>query len=378
MKYNLVFEGGGAKGSVFVGAMQEFNARGHEPGRLIGTSAGAISATLLAAGYSPDEMLEAVNEKLPDGKPRFSTFMDIAEEFSDEDIKNSLTYELFRKVDIPFIPEMAEGFVDDRIFELLLQVDAYREIFSFVERGGLYAGEKFIEWLTEKLNAGNRNLGDKTLAEFHLQTGKDLAGVVSDTAGNEMRVLNHRTAPDCPVRWAVRMSMSIPFVWQEVRWQADWGPYLDEDITGNTIVDGGALSNFPIRMFTSTDASVVRIMGERDPGENPNLGLLIDDTLPVAGSGEAGDEQGDEGDPGSMLGNVKRLKTVRRIKRLVDTMMVAHDMLVMETHANEICRLPAKGYGTTEFDMSDARLQALINAGRQAMKDYFDRREGDS
>jgi len=35
MKYDLVFEGGGAKGSVFVGALQEFNARGHETGRLI-------------------------------------------------------------------------------------------------------------------------------------------------------------------------------------------------------------------------------------------------------------------------------------------------------------------------------------------------------
>jgi hypothetical protein len=44
----------------------------------------------------------------------------------------------------------------------------------------------------------------------------------------------------------------------------------------------------------------------------------------------------------------------------------------METHKDEICRLPAKGYGTTEFDMSDARLQALIDAGRQAMKAYFD------
>jgi predicted acylesterase/phospholipase RssA len=58
MKYDLVFEGGGAKGSVFVGALQEFNARGHEAGRLIGTSAGAISAdaglkSLPAAGGRP-------------------------------------------------------------------------------------------------------------------------------------------------------------------------------------------------------------------------------------------------------------------------------------------------------------------------------------
>jgi predicted acylesterase/phospholipase RssA len=372
MKYDLVFEGGGAKGSVFVGALQEFIARGNEPGRLIGTSAGAISATLIAAGYSPEEMLEAVNEKLANGKPRFSTFMDIPQRFDEQVIEDSLTYELFKKVDIPHIPSMIEGIIDRKMFEILMRMDAYREIFSFVERGGLYAGKKFLDWIAEKLDAGGRNLGQATMAQFHAQTGQDLSVVISDTASQEMRVLNHRTAPDCPVRWATRMSMSIPFIWQEVLWQAEWGTYLAEDIAGHTIVDGGALSNFPIRMFTSGDEDVVTVMGDSDPAENPTLGLLIDETLPVAGSGEAAEDSGDEGQPGSLLDNVKRLKTIKRIKNLADTMMQAHDLATMETHKDEICRLPAKGYGTTEFDMSDARLQALIDAGRQAMKAYFD------
>jgi predicted acylesterase/phospholipase RssA len=62
MKYDLVFEGGGAKGMVFVGACAEFFRRGHEFDRLLGTSAGAITAALLAAGYPPDEMLAALTE----------------------------------------------------------------------------------------------------------------------------------------------------------------------------------------------------------------------------------------------------------------------------------------------------------------------------
>jgi len=41
MQYDLVFEGGGAKGSVFVGALQEFFAREHTARRFIRTSAGA-------------------------------------------------------------------------------------------------------------------------------------------------------------------------------------------------------------------------------------------------------------------------------------------------------------------------------------------------
>ena len=55
MKYDLVFEGGGAKGMVFVGACEEFFRRGHSFDRLLGTSAGAITATLLAAGYGTTE-----------------------------------------------------------------------------------------------------------------------------------------------------------------------------------------------------------------------------------------------------------------------------------------------------------------------------------
>lgn len=372
MQYDLVFEGGGAKGSVFVGALQEFFAREHTARRFIGTSAGAITATLMAAGYGPEEMLEAVNEKLPNGKPRFSTFMDIPEKFDDLDIHNSLTYAIFKKVDIPFIPQLVEGVVDDRIFSALMKIDAYREMFSFVERGGLYAGDEFLKWLTEKLNAGGRNLGDTTLSKFQDSTKSDLSMVASDTEAKEMRVLNHRTAPDCPVKWAVRMSMSIPFVWQEVRWRAQWGPYLGEDITGHTFVDGGVLSNFPIDLLTSRDAEVVQIMGDTDPDEVPNLGFLIDEKLPVEGSGETEIEEGSESLEGGLLDNIKRLKTIRRIRCLIDTMTSAHDSLAIEAHEKEICRLPAKSYGTTEFDMSDARLQALINAGRKAMKEYFD------
>ena len=60
MQYDLVFEGGGAKGMVFVGALQEFERLGHTAGRLLGTSAGAIIASYLAAGFTASEMLRAL------------------------------------------------------------------------------------------------------------------------------------------------------------------------------------------------------------------------------------------------------------------------------------------------------------------------------
>ena len=108
MQYDLAFEGGGAKGAVFVGAIQEFERRGHTARRYVGTSAGAITATLMAAGYTSAKMLAVTKEKTVDGKPRFSTFMGIAEEFLPVDIEKSLTQEIFTRVDLPLVPAWIE------------------------------------------------------------------------------------------------------------------------------------------------------------------------------------------------------------------------------------------------------------------------------
>ena len=214
-------------------------------------------------------------------------------------------------------------------------------------------------------------MGQATLAEFHEKTQSDLSVVTADTYGQEMLVLNHHTAPKCPLAWAVRMSMSIPFVWQEVRWQAEWGRYRNKDITGHTIVDGGTLSNFPIYLVASSDPEVMKVMGGTDPNTVPNLGLLIDETLEVEGAPPRETPKGTNEIKGELLDHVSHLRTIGRIRQLIDTITTAYDRNAIEAHKEEICRLPAKGYGTTEFDMSDARRDALINAGQKAMKEYL-------
>ena len=49
------------------------------------------------------------------------------------------------------------------------------------------------------------------------------------------------------------------------------------------------------------------------------------------------------------------------------------DQRIIDAHGHEVCRLLAGGYGTTEFDMSEQRMTALIDAGRVAMNALFDR-----
>src|SRR5678816_2769361 len=101
MRYDLVFEGGGAKGMVFVGACEEFFRRGHTYDRLLGTSAGAITATLLAAGYSTDEMSAALTEKAQ-GKSVFASFMGAPLPFTDAELDASAMRRLLEGVKLNF------------------------------------------------------------------------------------------------------------------------------------------------------------------------------------------------------------------------------------------------------------------------------------
>src|SRR4051794_26821970 len=57
---DLVFEGGGVKGIGLAGAYGELARRGVKPKGVAGTSAGAITAALVGAGYSPAELDDIV------------------------------------------------------------------------------------------------------------------------------------------------------------------------------------------------------------------------------------------------------------------------------------------------------------------------------
>lgn len=72
---NLVFEGGGVKGIAYAGALSEIDIGSHrgilkEIIRVAGTSAGAITATLVALGADGQYVRDVV------GNTQFGKFMD--------------------------------------------------------------------------------------------------------------------------------------------------------------------------------------------------------------------------------------------------------------------------------------------------------------
>ncbi|MGQ0645620.1 MAG: patatin-like phospholipase family protein [Elusimicrobiota bacterium] len=197
-----VFEGGGVKGIGLVGAVSVVEAEGYKWGNLAGTSAGAIVAALLAAGYNSAEL---------------------------KAVMASLDYTKFKD----------KGAVD--------RIPIFGPLVSFLTEKGVYEGNYLETWIRGLLAAK----GVRTFKDLLIPGEKDpryrykLYVIASDITNQLLVALptgveKYGLNPDdVEVARAVRMSMSIPFFFEPVK------------IKDNYFVDGGLLSNFPIWIFDS-------------------------------------------------------------------------------------------------------------------------------
>src|SRR5204863_8257982 len=216
-----VFEGGGVKGIAFAGALA---AADRELGvrqwvNVAGTSAGAIAACLVAAGYGAADL---------------------------QKILLAASYRQF-----------ADYGPGGRLIGAPLNALRLR---------GFARGEYFKGWLREQLAASPLGKSDPTFADLerddipadaspeHRERARyRLRVIASDVSAGRMLVLpqdiegyedadgNPLTPDGLRVVDAVRMSMSFPFFFDPVTLHRDGKEHL--------IVDGGLLSNFPVWLF---------------------------------------------------------------------------------------------------------------------------------
>ena len=309
---DLVFEGGGVKGIGLAGAFAALEQQGFQHKRVAGTSAGAITAALVAAGYTASELDEILLE-VPFKK------------FKDRGWEDRL-------------PLIGRG------GSLLMEL-------------GIYEGRFFQGWIAGLLEAkGITKFGDLADEDAEdLKSRYALKVVASDVTHRRMLVLPDDAGhlgiePDeLDIAYAVRMSMSIPVFFEPVIHK---NPKTGDD---HLIVDGGMLSNFPVWLFDCEG---------RDPAW-PTFGLLLVEPQPQKPIGHrlAGDEHGIE--RGSLLDFVKALAA---------TLMAAHDRMYIEkaTFARTIA-IPTLGVGTTEFDIKPDRVQELYDSGHQAATAFLER-----
>jgi len=307
---DLVFEGGGVKGIGLAGAFELLEERGYHPQNVAGTSAGAINAALVAAGYTSQELREIVF---------------------------SLDYRKF---------EDRRWYVKGHVG---LGLNVLRE-------QGLYRGDEFYRWIKERLDAKKiHTFADLTTDDEDPRWSSKLQVIVSDVTARRLLILPRDSKQigiepgELEVALAVRMSMSIPIFFEPVRVQNK------ETNHEHLLVDGGMLSNFPIWLFDCDTGEL--------PGW-PTFGLLLVEPSPKHPITERLPKptRGPRGTRG----------LVDLTSAMVHTMLEAHDRMYLEqeTFARTV-PIPTLGVGTTEFDLPKARAEALYQSGRDAAAKFL-------
>lgn len=182
-----VFQGGGVKGIALVGALQVAETSGVSFEGVGGASAGAIVAALYAAGYTAAEMrliLEGVQ------------------------------------------------------FDSLLDRASWGRL-ALAKNLGFYRGRLVQEWIHKHLLKKN--------VRFFKDCPKQLRIVATNLTERTLAVLDAESQPTLEVAEAIRMSMSIPFVFEPVQ------------LGRNLMVDGGVLSNFPLTLFNGNETLGFRL-----------------------------------------------------------------------------------------------------------------------
>ncbi len=65
---------------------------------------------------------------------------------------------------------------------------------------------------------------------------------------------------------------------------------------------------------------------------------------------------------------------ILRLQGMAETVLRAHDKSVMDAHEHMVCRLPAKGYGILEFDLTPERMAPILQAGEAAVETHLEAR----
>ncbi len=224
---NGVFEGGGAKGLCYVGALEECEARGIEFGAVAGSSAGAITAMLVACGYGAGE----IRDEMPNAFKALGSRPRAAASLRRRSILSS---------------KLLRNWLVDRLRDKLPEIAAQR---------------------------------DPTFADIRAATGKTLYVVTMDLASGQPFVLSPDLTPHVSVADAVVASSAIPVAFPAQRFEIDRAV--------RRLVDGGVWANYPSFVFLDGDFRAVHSDGHplNDGAEDRDtIGFVLDNAKqrPVA------------------------------------------------------------------------------------------------
>lgn len=301
------------KGIGLGGAVSALMRAGYTFERVAGTSAGAVTGALVAAGISQAGLAAAMAR---------------------------LRYDRVPDRGLPHVPLLSEGL-------------------SLLHCGGAYEGDYIHGFVRDELAAlGVHTFGDLRRSDAGADANlaperryKLVVMATDVTRGRLLRLPWDYAAlgldPDEQlVADAVRASISIPLYFDPVVVRhAGTGQPL-------TLVDGGVLSNYPIEIFDRTDLC---------PRRWPTLGVKVVADLPAGGP---------QLFPGIAL---PALAPVKLLEQVIATAIVGHDQTYLERPCvrRRTIAVDTSAVGVVEFDASPEQRAKVIASGVAAAEAFL-------
>ena len=198
---NLAFEGGGAKGYAYIGAIQcleTYKVYPQQIKRVAGTSIGSLFAILVALGCSSDYMTSIVPQD----------------------------------------------------FQALAKDGSGGKMRSFARAArarGMHPGQRLFDFLGEVLLEVTGN-SDITFLQIYETYGRELCIPITNVTRMMTEYCHVKTTPNMSVRTAARTSMSLPVLLEPVKLQSERMDF-DKEVQADVYVDGGLLCNNPTHAF---------------------------------------------------------------------------------------------------------------------------------
>ncbi len=223
-----VFEGGGAKGIAYAGALKAMKETGCWFTAVAGASAGAITAALVAAGLEPDEIEEETSRGL-----------------------------------------------------LSLSGGLLRGLRRLAPSGAYYDSAELHRWLERILACQVTGLSGVqassegvTFVELFAATGIELNVVAADLTLRRQIVFSHLDTPHCQVAQAVLASSAIPFAFGSGALAMTCSDDPAPGRRHHLIVDGGVWANYPDFVFRDPSFRLSQGRPAR-PEEELVIGFLL-------------------------------------------------------------------------------------------------------
>lgn len=317
---NLVLKGGGIRGVAYLGALEALYKEDipKQIKRIAGSSAGAMTALIIALNLGFEETIEIANSvdfpKLA-GNPSFFETRDVNEDefYEDDSVPRGLM---------------------NTFSNLGTNVSQTKFLFQTL---GLHTSTYLYEWLGDQV-AKVAGKPDASFQEFVDAGGKDLYITVTNISNNTPHICSAQTTPELEVAEAIRTSMSIPIFFESI-------PFDNIYLRG-WFGDGGVMNNYPINLF--------------DKGE-PNsrtLGLFLyapmkeQEFIPKDKYGLK-DYAGD----------------------IIASMLVSQDWYLAQQpkDVERTVQIDHHGIPATDFNMvsGDKNYNTLYNSGKKAMEEYM-------